>query len=583
VKEITYSLSGAQTGQETVPGEQARFTVTGEGATAVRFFAVDQVGNREEPPKSVEVKLDKTPPVMALVLDPQPNAAGWHRTDVRVTMQGSDGVGSGVKEVRYALSGAQSRGEVVVPGATAAFVVTEEGSTTATFFAVDVADNAQSPATLDVRIDKTAPRTIATVARAEGSSSPTDLRVTLRAADEGGSGVREIRYRLSGAQPGEGVIPGAEGSFVVSAAGTTTVTFYATDIADNREADQVIEVRSDSGAPVTSAAFDPPPNAAGWNRTHVQVTLTAVDPEGSAVAEIRYRIDGGSEVVVPGGRATFSIAKEGVSTLAFFAIDGAGNREGEKSEVVRIDRKAPATSVGLAPPANAAGWNRTDVVVTLDATDEASGVQEIRYSLAGAETGERVVMGDHASFTLAAEGTTTVAAFAVDVAGNQEAATSVPVKIDRTPPQISFVGNAGTYTFDQEVDIRVQVTDALSGVASTDARDVRGPAYSFMIGPNVVNATAVDVAGNTASQSTTFTVRFTFDGIRALLRRFVQDSGQLNALTRIIDNIEEAIASRNASARRNQIESLIATIDNRRGGALTSEQADLLMRLLRTL
>jgi hypothetical protein len=370
---------------------------------------------------------------------------------------------------------------------------------------------------------------------------------------------------------------------VVSREGTTEVTFYATDNASNREADQVAQVTIDQGAPVSAAALSPVPNPAGWNQTDVLITITASDSGGTGVREIHYRLGDGAETVVEGDRVSLPISEDGITNIAFFAVDGAGNREGEKSQQVKIDRQPPQSAGTASPAPNTAGWNRTDVVVTLDATDDRSGVKEEGCLLSGAETGSRRGAGEHLSFTIANEGITSVAFGAVDVADNVEATRTLDVRIDKEPPRIVFVGNAGTYTPDQEIDIRVQVTDPLSGVASTDAHDVRGPAYSFPLGPNVIKVTATDRAGNVATESTTFTVRFTFDATRALIQRFVADGGQQTALLRVVDNIESATTAGNAAVRRHQIDALIGTIDNRRGGALDGDQAALLMRLLRSL
>jgi hypothetical protein len=56
---------------------------------------------------------------------------------------------------------------------------------------------------------------------------------------------------------------------------------------------------------------------------------------------------------------------------------------------------------------------------------------------AGAQTGEAVVHGHAASFAVSPEGVTKVSYFATDAAGNDEAARTLDVKIDRTPPVLS--------------------------------------------------------------------------------------------------------------------------------------------------
>jgi hypothetical protein len=104
------------------------------------------------------------------------------------------------------------------------------------------------------------------------------------------------------------------------------------------------------------------------------------------------------------------------------------------------DTAPPTTLASATPGANASGWNNAPVTVALTATDNAggSGVKEVHYSLGGVLTGSQIVAGASATVTISAEGTTTLSYFAVDNAGNQEAAKTLTVRIDRTAP--SFAG-----------------------------------------------------------------------------------------------------------------------------------------------
>ena len=64
VKSISVATSGAQTGQTSFQGSSATVSITAEGTTTVTYFAVDNAGNQEAE-KSLTIKLDKTPPVVA--------------------------------------------------------------------------------------------------------------------------------------------------------------------------------------------------------------------------------------------------------------------------------------------------------------------------------------------------------------------------------------------------------------------------------------------------------------------------------------------------------------------------------------
>ena len=70
VKEIVYSLSGAQTGGAGVAGSSASVTISAEGATTLSYFARDNAGNQEVS-RSLSVKIDKTPPTLACDTKPK--------------------------------------------------------------------------------------------------------------------------------------------------------------------------------------------------------------------------------------------------------------------------------------------------------------------------------------------------------------------------------------------------------------------------------------------------------------------------------------------------------------------------------
>lgn len=64
VREIHFSESGAQGGGGVVPGTSTPLTISAEGTTTLTFLAVDNAGNQEAP-KTLTVRIDKTPPVIA--------------------------------------------------------------------------------------------------------------------------------------------------------------------------------------------------------------------------------------------------------------------------------------------------------------------------------------------------------------------------------------------------------------------------------------------------------------------------------------------------------------------------------------
>jgi hypothetical protein len=125
---------------------------------------------------------DTTPPTTTLALSPQPNGAGWNNSNVTATLTATDNSGgSGVKQITYSATGAQTVATTVAQGATATAGFTSEGQTTLNFFAVDNAGNSDSPNQAVVMIDKSAPSISCTAP--DGKWHPADVSIPCTAID----------------------------------------------------------------------------------------------------------------------------------------------------------------------------------------------------------------------------------------------------------------------------------------------------------------------------------------------------------------------------------------------------------------
>jgi hypothetical protein len=96
----------------------------------------------------------------------------------------------------------------------------------------------------------------------------------------------------------------------------------------------------DVGAPVTAAAISPAPNAAGWNRTAVTLTLSATDGY-SGVAWTRYRLAGDSDW--SSYTNPFQVSRPGASVYEVRSSDVVDNTESTRTVTVRIDGTRPTT------------------------------------------------------------------------------------------------------------------------------------------------------------------------------------------------------------------------------------------------
>src|SRR5207249_10247088 len=98
------------------------------------------------------------------------------------------------------------------------------------------------------------------------------------------------------------------------------------------------------------------------------------------------------------------------------------------------------------------------------------------------------------------------------------------VKRDATNPVIGFEGRL-SYFVDEDVAVRCNATDAMSGIATNTCANISGPAYTFSLGRNAFTARAVDNAGNESTASGEFTVSVSSQSVCRLVQRWVSDAG----------------------------------------------------------
>jgi hypothetical protein len=196
----------------------------------------------------------------------------------------------------------------------------------------------------------------------------------------------------------------------------------------------------------------------------------SVDPHFRDPASGDYHLMTGSPAIDAGisDPAIPTIDLEGNPRI----LDGDGNGTASVDlgcyEAPIVDLTAPVTTASISPLPNAAGWNNTNLVVALNATDSqnGSGVKQVQYSLAG--TSLQVVPGTSALVSVAMEGNITLNYDAVDNANNAEMMKSLVLKIDKTAPAISGMPAPGCTLSPAKHQLVtaavVTASDALSGV-----------------------------------------------------------------------------------------------------------------------
>jgi len=189
----------------------------------------------------------------------------------------------------------------------------------------------------------------------------TDVVVTISAAGDScgaGSPVAEIVFEMTGAETGSGVVEGDSVELLLSAEGTTTITYFARDDSGREEEPNTLVVMIDKTPPTITATTDPEPNQYGWNNTDVTVTFTA-DDELSGIDTVTDPV---------------TVTEEGADQeIIGVATDRAGNSS-TIGVIVNIDKTPPLIS-GL--PEACSLWppnHKLEQVADVAVSDSLSGI-----------------------------------------------------------------------------------------------------------------------------------------------------------------------------------------------------------------
>ncbi|HSO02216.1 MAG TPA: hypothetical protein VLS46_06790, partial [Gaiellaceae bacterium] len=310
---------------------------------------------------------------------------------------------------------------------------------------------------------------------------------------------------------------------------------------------------ADQTPPTVTGTPDRPPNGEGWYAGDVTIDWTAVDPGLSS-----------GPPTDPPNTVAGTEGRDIVYTSAP-SCDPNGNCAAG-SLTLSIDKTAPSVTSATTPP-NANGWYRENVVVAFACADGLSGLASCSSPA-----------------TVSTEGAAnSVTGTATDRAGNSASTTLSGIKLDKTPPVVTFTGG-GSYDVDDIVSIDCSASDALSGIDTASCPDVTGPGYLFPAGVNTVIGTATDKAGNQGTASVTFTIQVSGASIGVLACQFLGDSGHARAVCRkLTDRALDADAARqrgDTRARDKAIREFQQTAAKESGRLLTADQVAVLSRAI---
>ena len=162
---------------------------------------------------------------------------------------------------------------------------------------------------------------------------------------------------------------------------------------------------------------------------------------------------------------------------------------------------------------------------------------------------------------------------------NNVASIGLPIA-DLEAPIVRFDGNANVYGILDFVWIQCVAEDA-GGIdwSRTSCPSAVGPAYDFALGPQTLEATAYDLAGQRADASTTFDVRADYQAMRILTEQFVTKAGVLKDLLALLGAAARADARGNARAEAGALADYRSLLQAQSGKAVDPAAAATLSRL----
>jgi hypothetical protein len=453
---------------------------------------------------------DTTAPTTIASPSPAANAAGWNNTNVSVSLSATDNAGgTGVKEITYSASGAQTIGSTTVAGnSVSAISLTAQGTTTLSFFAKDNAGNTEATKTFVVKIDKTAPSVSATPSRADDSNGwyNHSFSVTYSGTD-GPSGIDacSAATSYSGPDTSSGSVSGsctdkAGNSASASFSFKYDATAPTVSVTPDRGPDHsgwynhsvVFSAAASSNGPSGAGSCDVDETYSGPDNASASVSMDCTDGAGNTgTGSASFQYDGTdpSVTATPSRPAdhngwynhAFSVSYSGTDdtsdidecdtdddysgpdtssgSVSGSCTDNAGN-SGSASYSFKYDATNPTISATLTPAANGNGWNNTDVNVHFTCSDNLSGIDP--------------AYGCPADQTPTSEGLHTLHVATADEAGNV-VTPSFDVRIDKTNPTINGSASpaANSYGWNNtSVTVSFSCADGLSGLDSCESDHV---------------------------------------------------------------------------------------------------------------
>jgi hypothetical protein len=466
------------------------FYSVSEGTHTVTVTVVDRAGNDATDEATFEV--DGTPP--AISIDSPYNGEVVATSTVVFEWSVEDG-GTGIESAEYKLDTGPWQ---ILPEYAGTLPLSDlsDGSHTLTIWSIDMADNEDTVA-VQFTVDTLDPTVVISSPTEDEPFSISDVEIVY-SADGTGTDIVSTEMRVDG---GSWETAGASPVLLESLDdGEHTVELRVTDEAGHEAMDIVnftvdaVALQVDITAPEDGELFD---------TDSVTVTWTISDQD----ATVEVQLDGGAWLPATEDSMAFSDLTDGDHTVVVLATDAASVEDSD-SVTFTVDTTPP--TVSITSPADDAVIGSSSVVVTWTAADAVTTERSVD---GGAWT---AVTGTSMTVSPLADGEHTIEVRVTDIAGHA-ASDTVTVMIDTAAPSVEITSPADGASMGTEVTIQVTTSDGTgSGVETVEVRMddgawavVSGDSHTFSalaVGEHTVDVMATDFAGNSATDSVTFTV-----------------------------------------------------------------------------
>jgi hypothetical protein len=269
--------------------------------------------------------------------------------------------------------------------------------------------------------------------------------------------------------------------------GETTVTYIASDAAENFASASFTVTIVDQEAPV----FSDLPSRIQVATSSGATTAPVIWSEPAAIDNVELAVVTRSHV--PG--ATFPL---GATTVTYTATDTAGNSTTASFTVVVVDSEAPIITGTPQPIVLPAELGKAAAVATWNPPQASDNV------------GVATFQGTHTSGSPFPVGESTVSYTAADAAGNVTTVSFTVTVVDEQVPAITRIPDDITQANDAgkaNAAVGWAIPEATDNVGVESFLPSKAPGSTFPLGVTTVTYTALDAAGNQTTASFTVTVR----------------------------------------------------------------------------